>query len=250
MDIRNEKRGFDVSSAFLHIIAMLFMLLDHMWATVTPGNDWMTCLGRIAFPIFAFMIVEGYYHTHDLYNYLRRLLIFALISEIPFNLMYGAQVFYPYHQNVLWTFLIALCVIFGIEKTKRENKLWLTILVSVLLSLLGIVVGFAGMVDYFGTGVATVLVFYFFRGRKWWCYLGQFLCLFWINWELLGGLCYPVTVFGIELELVQQGFALLALIPIWLYKGRQGHHSKPFQIACYAFYPVHILVLAAIMLIW
>ena len=189
MDIQNEKRGFDVSSAFLHIIAMLFMLLDHMWATVTPGNDWMTCLGRIAFPIFAFMIVEGYYHTHDLYKYLRRLFIFALISEIPFNLMFGAQVFYPYHQNVLWTFLIALCVIIGIEKAKEKNKLWLTILVSVLLSLLGIVVGFAGMVDYFGTGVATVLVFYFFRGRKWWCYLGQFLCLFWINWELLGGLC-------------------------------------------------------------
>ena len=250
MDIQNEKRGFDVSSAFLHIIAMLFMLLDHMWATVTPGNDWMTCLGRIAFPIFAFMIVEGYYHTHNLKKYLLRLLAFALISEIPFNLMYGAQVFYPYHQNVLWTFLISLGVIIGIEKAKEKNKLWLTILVSVLLSLLGIILGFAGMVDYYGTGVATVLVFYFFRGRKWWCYLGQFLCLLWINWELLGGLYYPVTVFGIELELVQQGFAMLALIPIWLYKGRQGHHSKPFQIACYAFYPVHILVLAAIMLIW
>lgn len=242
------EKKFDVSSAGLHILAMFFMLLDHMWATVTPGNAWMTCLGRIAFPIFAFMIVEGYFHTHSFKKYILRMLIAAVISEIPFNLMYGAQMFYPYHQNVLWTFLIALLVIRGIEKVKEKNRLWLTILVGVLLSLLGIILGFLGMTDYYGTGVATVLVFYFFRGKKWWCYVGQVLLLGWINLELLGGLYYPVTVFGMELEILQQGFAMLALIPIWLYRGRQGYHSKPFQYFCYAFYPGHILVLALLML--
>ena len=50
-----------------------------------------------------------------------------------------------------------------------------------------------------------------------------------------------------EFELCQQGLALLALIPIWLYRGRQGHHSKPFQYACYAFYPAHMLVLAIVL---
>lgn len=62
-----------------------------------------------------------------------------------------------------------------------------------------------------------------------------------------GGLLYPVHIFGMEFEICQQGLALLALIPIWLYRGRQGYHSKPFQYACYAFYPVHMLILVLIL---
>ena len=54
----------------------------------------------------------------------------------------------------------------------------------------------------------------------------------------------PLTLFGTELELCEQGLAMLALVPIWLYRGRQGYHSKPFQYACYAFYPVHMLALS------
>ena len=55
---------------------------------------------------------------------------------------------------------------------------------------------------------------------------------------------YPISVFGAEFEPCQQGLALLALVPIWLYHGRQGYHSKAFQYACYVFYPAHMLVLA------
>ena len=66
-------------------------------------------------------------------------------------------------------------------------------------------------------------------------------------WLLLGGLLYPVHIFGMEFEICQQGLALLALLPIWLYRGRQGYHSKPFQYACYAFYPVHMLILVLIL---
>ena len=57
----------DISTAALHIIAMLFMLMDHLWATLLPAQDWLTCVGRVAFPIFAFMAVEGYFHTHSGY---------------------------------------------------------------------------------------------------------------------------------------------------------------------------------------
>ena len=71
--------------------------------------------------------------------------------------------------------------------------------------------------------------------------------LYWVNVELLGGLMYPVRLFGVEFELCQQGLALLALVPIWLYRGRQGYHSKPFQYFCYAFYPVHMLILVLIL---
>ena len=113
----------------------------------------------------------------------------------------------------------------------------------------GAVLGTLGMVDYYGAGVLTVFIFYFFHGhgRKWWCLLGQLAALYWVNVELLGGLMYPIQLFGMDFELCQQGLALLALVPIWLYRGRQGYHSKPFQYACYAFYPVHMLLLVLVL---
>lgn len=61
-----NKKNIEITSFTLHILAMVFMLCDHLWATVVPGNDWLTDIGRIAFPIFAFMIVEGYFHTKSL----------------------------------------------------------------------------------------------------------------------------------------------------------------------------------------
>ena len=179
----------DISAAVLHIIAMILMLMDHLWATLFPAQDWLTCAGRLAFPIFAFMTVEGYFYTHNLKKYIFRLFLFALLSEVPFDLMYGGTWFYPVHQNVIWTFLLGI---------------------------LGI-------------------------------HLIEFLTLYWINVELLGGLMYPVQLFGVKFEFCQQGLALLALIPIWLYRGRQGYHSKLFQYSCYAFYPVHMLVLVLIL---
>lgn len=56
----------ETTSMSLHIIAMTCMLCDHLWGTIVPGNDWLTCVGRISFPIFAFLIVEGYFHTRNL----------------------------------------------------------------------------------------------------------------------------------------------------------------------------------------
>ena len=78
------------------------------------------------------------------------------------------------------------------------------------------------MVDYYGAGVLTVLVFYLFRGGRWWQRLGQAAGMFWINCGLLAGLMLQVQVLGVTVEFPQQGFALLALVPIWLYRGRQG----------------------------
>ena len=77
--------------------------------------------------------------------------------------------------------------------------------------------------------------------------LRQLVALYWVNVELLGGLMYPIQLFGMDFELCQQGLALLALVPIWLYRGRKGYHSKPFQYACYAFYPVHMLLLVLVL---
>ena len=233
----------EISSFVLHILAMLFMLCDHLWATVISGNDWLTCIGRLAFPIFAFMVVEGYFHTKSLKKYTLRLLIFALISEIPFNLMYSSGFVFPFHQNVLWTFLIGIGAIRLNELARKKDKLWLRILTAVVTVGIGYLLGIITFVDYNGAGVLTILAFYFFRGCKWWCFLGQAAALIYINFELLSGLHYELSLFGGTVMFPQQGIAVLALAPIWLYKGRQGYHRKWFQYLCYAFYPMHMLLL-------
>ena len=238
-----EKRRFDISSAGLHILAMVFMLMDHLWATVFTNAGWLTAVGRLAFPIFAFMIVEGYTHTKNLKKYVLRLLVFAVITEIPFNLMVGNSVIYYTHQNVLWTFLIGIGLIHINELARKKEKLWLNALTMALTTIAGFALGFVTFVDYNAAGILTVLLFYFFRGRKWWCYLGQLVGLYYINVELLQGLFFEVTLFGHEIEIVQQGLALLSLAFIWLYRGRQGKKSKAFQYFCYAFYPAHMLIL-------
>lgn len=224
-----NKLHLETSSASLHIMAMAFMLCDHLWGTIIPGNDWLTCIGRISFPIFAFMISEGYFHTRSLRKYVCRLLIFAVLSEIPFNLAMGSSLFYPIHQNVLWSFLISLGLIHWNEKARATHKLWLQILIGCTTVLTGYLIGLVTMIDFYHAGILTVLVFYFFRQRKWWSYIGQLLCLWYINIEMLGGFSYELHFFGNTYFFARQGFALLALIPIWLYRGRQGYHSKLLQ---------------------
>lgn len=243
-----NKKKFEITSAALHIMAMLFMLCDHLWATVVSGNDWLTCIGRLAFPIFAFMIVEGYFYTRSLKKYTGRLLLCAVLSEIPFNLAVGSSVFYPVHQNVLWTFLIGILLIHMNEKAKSKGKLWLRILTAAATVLLGFALGLVSFCDYNYAGVFTVLVFYFFRERKWYNLIAQIALLWYINVEMLSGLAYEFNIFGNQVFFVRQSLALLALIPIWLYRGKRGMHNKAFQIACYAFYPIHLLVLALIRL--
>lgn len=244
----NQKR-LEITSMTLHLLAMLFMLFDHLWGTIVPGNDWMNCIGRISFPIFAFMIVEGYHHTRNLKKYLLRLLMCALISEIPFNLAMGGRLFYPIHQNVLWSFLISIGLIHWNEKARQSAKLWKMILVGCLSVISAYILGILTFVDYYHAGILIVLTFYFFRGRNWWNYLGQFLSMAYINLEILGGIGYELQLFGQTHFIARQGFALLALIPIWLYRGKQGYHSRGFQIFCYLFYPVHLLILGLLKLI-
>ena len=241
-----HKFKIELTSMWLHIIAMLLMLCDHLWATVVPGNDWLTCVGRIAYPIFAFMIVEGYFYTGNLKKYVGRLLVCAILSEIPFNLVMGSRLFYPVHQNVLWTFLIGIFLIHLNEKAKKKGKIWLRILTGVGTVVLGFILGLVTFVDYNYAGVYMILVFYFFRGRKWWHFVGQLVLMWYINIEVLSGYSYEINLFGNTYFLVRQGFAVLALIPIWLYRGKQGYYNKYLKIVYYTFYPVHLLILGLI----
>ncbi|MBQ2998751.1 MAG: conjugal transfer protein TraX, partial [Oscillospiraceae bacterium] len=169
-----QKKSFELTSFHLHIIAMAAMLLDHLWITLVPGNGWMTDIGRIAFPIFAFMTVEGFFNTKNLKKYVKRLFAFALISEVPFNLVAGGSVFYPVHQNVLWTFLIGIMLMQMNEKVKNKSVA-VRLATGAGTAALGFILGLVTFTDYNHAGVLTVLVFYFFRGKSWKHFAAQFV---------------------------------------------------------------------------
>ena len=237
-----KKLNFELTSFHLHILAMALMLCDHLWVSVVPGNDWLTDIGRIAFPIFAFMTAEGFHYTKNIKKYAGRLLLFAVISEIPFNLVAGGSVFYPLHQNVLWTFLISVGLMWINEKVK-DKKIAARFLTGAGTVALGFALGLLSFCDYNYAGVFTVLMFYFLRERKWYNFVFQAFFLWYINVEMLSGFYYEWELFGTKIEVVRQGFAMFALAPIWLYKGKQGLYNKAVRNLYYWFYPAHLLVL-------
>ena len=141
----------------LKLLAMALMLCDHMWATVVPGGQWMTNLGRLAFPIFAFQIAEGYARTHNFKRYLGRMFLFALISELPFNLMTGGGLLFPFHQNVMFTFCLALLMLRLADLGRARGPVWHGLSIVVACGL-GWLLGTLAMVDYSGAGVLMVML--------------------------------------------------------------------------------------------
>ncbi len=229
----------------LKVLGMVLMLLDHIWGVVPGAPAWMTAVGRLAFPIFAFRLADGFFLTGDRRLYLQRLFLCAVLSELPFDLAVEGGWFYPFHQNVLFTFCLSFLCMLILERARPKGPVvfWLS---AAGVTLLGYLAGFIAVVDYYGYGVVTVLLFYLFRDKPWgWAV--QLAALFYINWELIGGLVWPVQLFGRVLEVPEQGLAVLALVPIWLYNGKEGPHGRAVQYACYAFYPAHLLALALVL---
>lgn len=220
-----------MSSFALHIWAMLLMLCDHLQLTLLPDLPILRCVGRLAFPLFAFMAVEGYLHTRSLKKYLLRLLMLAVISEVPFDLLVSGSVFDPMHQNVIWTIILGLCCIRAFENISAGRKMMLSAVV-IIASLAAAIIARA---DYSSAGVLTLLAFYVFRGNTVRCRLMQLLSLAFINLALLG---------GIKFAFPYQALAVLSLPIIWLYDGSQGPHNGFIKAANYLFYPAHMLILA------
>ena len=233
-----KKTRFGLDSTALRLLAILFMVLDHLWATVVPGNLWLTCLGRLAFPIFAFQLCEGYRYTSDYRRYRRRLLVFALLSEIPFNLFYAGSVIFPFHQNVLFTLLLGLLAMRQADMLRREEGIKKKSLrcLALLLILAGGVVLFP---DYGLMGVMTVLCFFVFRDHR----LFQLAAMAVLNIFAFKGQTIPVSLGALAFDFPIQGFALLALPLIWLYNGEKGPGGKGLRLFWYIFYPLHMLAL-------
>ena len=226
-----------LSASALKALAMTCMLLDHMWATIVPGNFWMTCVGRLAFPLYAFQLAEGFFHTADRRRYALRLLGLALVSEIPFNLVQFSTPFFPFHQNTVFTLLLGLWAISGLDRARQERtprRIVLGLLTLAAACLLGGI----GFVDYGVMGVLTVVLFYLLRDFPL-ARLAQLAAMVLLNIVFFKGQTIPLLGFDFPI----QGFAVLALVPIWLYSGKKGFGGKGFQRAAYLFYPVHLLVL-------
>lgn len=248
--ISEKQRTYQfLSREWLKGLAMLFMLLDHAYMTVVSaaGFQWMTQVGRLAFPIFAFQIAEGYTHTSSKKRYMLHMLVFALISEIPFNLMMGGELLGPFHQNVMFTFLLALAFLRLIDRVRalRIHVVFRLALIGGICAL-SVAVGTLTFVDYYGFGVLTVLIFYIAKlmPKRYLEMAVQVAGLWAINWVFMGG---RVLILPNGFEFPQQALALLSLLFIWAYNGKKslsGKADKVFQYVSYAFYPAHILILS------
>lgn len=232
-----EKNRLDLSAFDLKLLAMAAMLADHIGYLFFPQALWMRCVGRLAFPIFAFQVAEGWYRTCNRRRYFLRLALCGLLSEIPFDLAIGGQPIDPGYQNVLWTFCIAAAALWAMEALQRRLQIPLP-LAALPAAGAGYLLGEWMQADYFGPGVLLVLAFALCRGRSG-GRIGELAAMVIVNGRLLPSA--SMTVWGMELPV--QLLAAAALPLIWLYRGRQGPHSPVLQGIWYAFYPAHLLLL-------
>ena len=217
-----------LSGSALKCIALFTMIIDHVGLHLLRGSNivllrtgngvltldfFMRKVGRLSFPIYCFLLVEGFLHTRDRKNYGRNLLLFALISEIPWNLEHTGTLYYSV-QNVFFTLFlgyVGLCCFEGLRERPRQQFAALLILVLVVLNL---------KADYGIAGFGLILLLYILREQK-------------IMQAVLGTCFLSSTWVG-----------GLAFIPINLYNGERGFiRGRVLKYLFYAAYPLHILVI-------
>lgn len=214
----------------LKVLAIVAMLLDHIAAVFlsygTMPYMLMRGFGRIAFPIFCFLIVEGYFHTRDVKKYMFRLAGFAIISEIPFDLCFYHKFFYWEHQNVFFTLLVGLVAICTIDKIRKQFSASYVqgLVLQFAVIILAMIVAWFLRTDYQMLGILIIMAFYVNRGNM----VQIALSLFVIT------LCLGNSI---------QFYSLFALFPLCLYNGEKG---PSMRYVFYVFYPAHLLILYAV----
>lgn len=216
-----------LSAAVLKWIAVVSMVIDHFAASVywmIPGYDTrvlfvMRKIGRIAFPIYCFLLVEGFFHTRNVAKYLKNCLLFAVLSEIPFDMAIFGRVMYPQGQNVYFTLCIGLGALIMLDQFKGRRELK-DVLLQAGIIVVAACVGEILEVDYHWKGVLFIILFYYIRGTQEWIR----------NLAVIAAFAYELT-------------APLAVIPIHFYNGTRGRQMK---YLFYAIYPLHLLVFGLI----
>lgn len=221
-----------LSGSMMKLIAVITMTIDHIGYYIMRYYDQCfvsffkigsydftayylsRTIGRIAFPIFCFLITEGFLHTRNRLRYGFRLLLFALASEIPFHLAANAKLYGNDSHNVFFTLFLGYLGLCAVEYFRRKKSLQI---VSVVL--LFLIAGHANC-DYMHQGFCFILLMYYLRS----CRIVQ---------AVAGSALLPNPL-GV----------LLAFIPINLYNGKRGFIQHPvLQYLFYLFYPVHLLII-------
>lgn len=220
-----------LSGSMLKLIACTAMLLDHCgafipWDAIGIGGTLfilkgkaisisviLRLIGRTAFPLFAFLITEGFTHTRDKRKYGMNMLVFAFISEIPWNLIHSGELTYP-SQNVFFTLSLGVYGLYFLDRFKDERTKQCISLLALL------VLSFLLHADYGAFGYGFIILLYLLRDRK-------------LFMTIIGCCTLPSRWIG-----------GLAFIPICMYNGKRGFiHSKVVKYAFYIFYPAHLLIL-------
>ncbi len=267
----------------LKLLAVTFMLIDHIGCFLLDRNTdiYSICRswGRLAFPIFCFLIAEGARHTHSLPQYMARLAAFAFISTPPFNLVHGERWYAFDHLNVFFTLFFGLAAVAAVKELsprilRRLGKVSLSQneFVCVLLALPVCAAlywaAYALNTDYGGYGVAAILIFWLLRNHPaaaWGCF--ALLTFIGQDWYLVGrgftGLnenisCNPYDMvthrvwernYTLKFFNSRQMLASMALLPCLLYNGEKGGPAKRNTFVKYAFYSFYPLHLTAIWLV-
>lgn len=217
----------------LKIIAFVSMIVDHIGAVFFPNIIWFRVVGRIAMPIFAFFVAEGYFYTRNKVRYVLTLLGFMLIAWLPFCFGLGLPL---YKINILGVFLISLLGMFLVDKLKNETRskvLYVSLLILYFVCVFAIDI--LGLIPEGVFGVPIPIVFYAFRDKK-------------ILKMVLAGVLLVVISLLVVLDNARVGLenyyqfaSLLAIIPICLYSGSKGKLRLKYLF--YIGYPAHLGVL-------
>lgn len=205
----------------LKILALTSMIIDHYGAIFHSSVDIYRIIGRIAFPIYSFLLVEGYIHTKNIKKYAMRLFIFALISEIPFDLAFYNELSFT-HQNIFFTLFIGLVIMYFLDNHEKYN------LNKTLILALGTFVAAFLSVDYNIIGIIYILSFYYTKDLK--------------KPQRLYKVGIILFIANLMTFYFKQQFSLLALPFLYFYTGELGPKNKFLQMIFYIAYPLHLLI--------
>ena len=210
-----------MSNFSLKLLAIVCMLIDHTGAVLFAGIPALRCVGRLAFPIFCFLIGEGFLHTKSVRRYALRLFLFALASEIPFDLAFHRTWFDINGQNVFFTLFLGLCALWAMETLKEKSPAG-AVLCAVALAFLAQLLN----TDYTWYGVALIVVLYLCREN-----------------DLLKTAAFLLLNTGYSLlyDKEIQLYAAFAIVPILLSSKSLGKYR--LKTFFYLFYPLHLLFL-------
>ena len=222
-----------LSSFALRLLALISMLLDHAGLALFPAVGAFRCAGRISFPIYCFLLTQGFLHTRDVRAYGRRLLLLAILSEIPFDLLIFGRMVSSVEQNVLFSLLLGLMALYAAEALRGKP------LHAAIVQLTLCMAAMAARVSYGWLGVALCLCVYYAGENKARLALSMsgVLLLYTLSLALSG-----VTASWVLTSLC----ALLSLLPLLAYSGRRGARNSLFTFLFYAAYPLHLLALVFI----